>query len=227
MFLFLHGLIGSAAHFDAIGQALPKHQKWRAPPLPYPHVGLPDLTRDLANLIRTEADGPVVIVGNSIGCVLALELAHLADHLVLTGPPFDHDTGKVPLRRDGLERFVRALFTPNLSPDIADKHVAQAVACLDHLTGSRNMLRETRRLRAISQSFPDHPNLSTNDDKITCLTGALDFMAPERAFRTHMARVAPRAQLHFIPDCGHAVPVEAPRAVLDVLRPMCCAPDAA
>ena len=224
MFVFLHGLIGSAAHFDVIGARLPLHQRWMAPQIDYSAHTQEDLVDTIATRIRAEADGPVVILGNSIGCVLALELAALADHVVLSGPPFDHDTGDVPLRRGDLERFVRALFTPNMDAAVADDHVDQAVACLDRLTGSRRMLRETRRLRAMSQSFVDHPALSAFDDRVTCLVGQLDFMAPEMRLRSYLARVAPRACMQVIPDCGHAVPVEAPDAVLRVLEPWITAP---
>lgn len=221
MFVFLHGLIGSAAHFDVIGARLPMGQRWMAPQIDYSAYAQDALVDGLAARIRAEAvpGDPVVVLGNSIGCVVALELGALADHLVLTGPPFDHETGDVPLRRGDLERFVRALFTPNMDASVADDHVARAVACLDRLTGSRAMLRETRRLRRLSQSFVDHPGLGAHDHKITFLLGRLDFMAPEDRFRAYLAQAAPRAALRVIPDCGHAVPVEAPDVVLDVLRP--------
>ncbi len=225
MFVFLHGLIGASAHFDVIGARLPAGQTWIAPQIDYAALSLEEHVAQIATRIEAEAmpGAPVVILGNSIGCVLALELADLADHLVLTGPPFDHDTGSIPLRRTDLEPFVRALFTPNMDPAVADDHVAQAVATLDTLTGSRAMLRETRRLRAVSQSFVDHPALGSHDHKITCLLGALDFMAPEDRLRAYLAKVAPRARLQVVHDCGHAVPVEAPDAVLDVLAPWCTA----
>lgn len=226
MFVFLHGLIGSAAHFDVIGARLPEGQRWIAPQIDYAACSLEDHVAGIAARISAEAmpGAPVVILGNSIGCVLALELAALADHLVLTGPPFDHDTGSIPLRRSDLEPFVRALFTPNMDPDIANDHVTQAVATLDYLTSSRRMLRETRRLRGISQSFVDHPALRAHDHKITCLLGALDFMAPEARLRAYLARVAPRVDMRVVPDCGHAVPVEAPDAVMAVLAPFVVGP---
>lgn len=220
MFVFLHGLIGNASHFDPIIAELPQEATILAPKLPYNEEDFADIGCAVAHRIRATAHPgrPVVVVGNSIGCVLALDLAELADHVVLTGPPFDFGAGQVSLKRGGLEPFVRSLFSPDLDPTVVDAHLADAVAQLDHLTGCRAMVRKTRMLRDIAQGFPCHPGLSCQQTRVTLLVGALDFMAPIGPLLAHLSRVAPHARLRVVPNCGHAVPVEAPQAVVDVLH---------
>lgn len=218
MYLFLHGLIGSATHWDAIRAELPPGSSSHAPQIDYCGQPFAQVTGDLRDILRQAGGGPRVIIANSIGCVAALDLGDVADRIILTGPPFDQSSGHVPLRRSELEAFVRALFHPSLSAKVADDHVRQAIACLDRLTGSRAMLREVRRLRKLSESFAAHPGLTRHARKITCLLGQDDFMTPVNSVSAHLAHVAPQARVLVVPQCGHAVPVERPGAVLDVLR---------
>ncbi|MEL7093079.1 MAG: alpha/beta hydrolase [Pseudomonadota bacterium] len=219
MFVFLHGLIGDPGHFDRVVAQMPADAPLYVPELKYTEMGFGEIGSAVAQTIRARArDGvPVVVVGNSIGCVLALDLAELADHVILAGPPFEFDATPVPLQRDRLEAFVRTLFSQNLDEGIVAKYLAPSVAQLDHLTGSRAMVRRTRQLRDIARGFPCHPGLGCTDTRITILAGALDFMAPVGPMLAHFARAAPHARLRIVPDCGHAVPIEAPQAVLDVL----------
>ena len=209
-----HGLIGTPGHYDPLRRALPDIGL-TAPDLDFAGTDFAQITADLRKDL-TARGGADVIIGNSIGCVLALELGDLARHLVLSAPPFDYSNAPLSLRPRAVEAYIDTLYDPNCDIEDLARHRDAAVQKTRALLGTRAGLRRIRRLRAISLSFAAHPGLGRHQDKTTCVIGSADFTTPPDAFAAFLQSAAPRARLHIVPDAGHCLPLEAPQALSEI-----------
>lgn len=205
---FFHGLIGSPLHFkQAMARLAPFGLRLNAPTIDY-------LTDEPILALGKVKQGDVV-VGNSIGCALALECDARA--YILTAPPFDFSNGAVPLRRAQIEPWVSDLYQGK--GQIADEPELRAEACeqLRALLGNRHNLARIRALKAQAQGFLTDPRLMHLQDRIHFVIGAQDYTTPPKAFAEFVRAMAPRATVTVLPGCGHAVPVERPEAVASII----------
>ena len=217
MILFLHGLIGTPRHWTRTIRALPSDLSASvfSPDLDYKSHAISDHLERLR--LSLPARGPLTIVGNSLGCVLALGLQDRADHLVLTAPPHDFDADPIGLRRDNMAQYIDQLYQDKSSIADFDQHHHEALLILRSLLKDRHGLRQIRRLKKACQALPDDPNLPKAQDRTTFVIGAQDFTTPEPAFRRFMKIRTPKAQLYVAPKCGHAIPLEQPELLARVI----------
>ncbi|WP_281857794.1 alpha/beta fold hydrolase [Litoreibacter halocynthiae] len=216
MFHFLHGLIGSPLHFQQVMRQLrPSGVALCAPTLDYLSHDLPSLARKVAGDANSSS---AVIVGNSIGCQLALQLPIEARAYVLTAPPFDYSRGTVPLRRAQIGPWVDDLYQGK--GHISDEAEIRAEACtqLAQLLANRHNIGRIRSLKAQSQDFLSNPKLKQAQARIHFVIGEDDYTTPVDAFRAFVAQNAPGARITVVPNCGHSVPVERPDVVAKIAR---------
>ena len=162
-------------------------------------------------------DGPVVVVGNSVGGSCAIEVARLAPTkvkaLVLCGTkpgyrrePQLRDEALDMLERHGLaaawDRYWLPLFGPDASADVmeqgwlaAAKQGAERIAC-----GVRAFHSRTDR-----EDF-----LGAWDGQVALVSGEHD-VAPERSRR--LAERLRHGTHHLVAGVGHYLPLEAPDAL--------------
>jgi len=170
--------------------------------------------------LDTVGDGPVVVVGNSIGGSCAIEVARLAPTkvkaLVLCGTKPGHrpepqlrDEALDMLERHGLaatwDRYWLPLFGPDASADLveqgwltASQHGAEPIAC-----GVRAFHSRTDR-----EDF-----LGVWDAPVAFVSGEHD-VAPERSRR--LAERLPHGTNHLVAGVGHYLPLEAPDALTTI-----------
>lgn len=176
---------------------------------------------DLASWARaaldTIGDGPVVVVGNSIGGSCAIEIARIAPTkvkgLVLCGAKPGHrpepdlrDAALELLATEGLasawKRYWRPLFGPTASAEIVARGWRSARAQGDV------------SIAAGVRAFHGRPDRSRFLDSwagpVWVVSGEHD-IKPERSRR--LATRLPRATFHLVEDVGHYVPLEAPDAL--------------
>ena len=222
MIHFLHGIIGEPAHFAGVIRRLGiAPQQINNPRLDY-------LEQDVSGLVATVADGAraggrQIVVANSMGCQLALRLPFRVDHFVLTAPPFDYNTGIVPLRRNGIGAWVDGLYQQKGNIEGEAAFLQSACSMVDAFMVDRRMIGKIREFRAEAQRFLASPVLQARSADVTFLIGAQDHSTPPQDFANFVATTVPKAKLQVIEACGHAVPVEHPdqvaRAITDVLAP--------
>lgn len=208
MIFFYHGLIGDHRHFSATRSALAEHvQDSEAPDIPFLENDLPDILQKFGN----PASRPAVRVGNSIGCGVAVHAAGPDDQIILTAPPFNYDQGLVPLRKALVRDWVSGLYVQHGA-------IADEAAFLDHATRqilglleNRGQIKRLRQYKAAAQSFWTDPKLGKLQNRLTFVIGDQDFTTPASAFCDHVNKHLPRANVEVWSDCGHAVPLDAPR----------------
>ncbi len=226
--LFLHGLFGSPEHWRSVMERLADRYRVIAPQLPVdPKPGrrqhginaIADLSDQVGELIESLQIDPLVICGNSLGGLVAIELCardpQLSKGLVLAGSAGLFERSPIGgVRPRPSEEFVRRtvsgivyrkeLVTDELVNDwhnsLLDRDYVRFVLRVSRATRDRTVERELEKL-----------NLPTmiiwgREDTITPPSTGLEFQ-----------RRIKGAKLTFIDDCGHAPNWERPEAFADVL----------
>jgi pimeloyl-ACP methyl ester carboxylesterase len=167
-------------------------------------------------------DGPIVVIGNSIGGSCAIEVARLAPAkvkaLVLCGAKPGHrpeptfrDEALQLIADEGLraawDRYWLPLFGPNTPADVLNRM---------WLVASR---QGERAISSGVRAFHGRPDrsafLARWDGPVLIVSGEHD-IHPARA--RSLAKRLPNAEFRLIAGVGHYVPVEAPRELVMVAR---------
>jgi pimeloyl-ACP methyl ester carboxylesterase len=197
-----------------------------------------DMADDAAEVLRGIGAGPAIVLGLSMGGMIAQELAvrhpQLVEQLVLVGtrppapshiPPaapvldreLGHLLGSAPSPGTPLEVFVRSLWEPQCGPGFADTHAA----LFDELV-AQIVTRPTPRsavihqLRAIA-AWSGSGRLARIKAPTVVVHGALDRLMPV-GNGILLARHIPGAHYVELADVGHLVPIEAPDALAEVIE---------
>ena len=238
--VLLHGLGGAASNWTAVAPALAERGRVVVPELPG-HGGSSALPAPVATLdayadrVAGVLDAPAVVVGHSLGGIVALRLAlrhpELVRGLVLAG-----SAGL----SSGTRRSQRALAIMSLIQP------AKRIAPLRHLVSERRVLRqlafgfasvadpsalEPRVAEAFLAGAALHTGVREAADALVrtdprrglervrvptlVLHGARDRMVPLRDGFEYSRRL--EAPLRVIADCGHLLIGERPGAVVDAI----------
>lgn len=215
MINFYHGLIGNHVHFaETVAELGVQCGACHNPDLPY-------LTTDFSDLVNRCCKIsflPSVHVGNSMGCALAVNAAGPEDQLILTAAPFDYGRGTVPLGRTSAKDWVKTLYVNHgvVKSEIAI--VRHAVDQIEGLLESRAQIKRLRSYKAFAQSFWEDPKVKEAQDRITFVIGDADFTTPVDQFCEFVRQTLPGASVEVWKDCGHAVPLDAPRQLAALIR---------
>ena len=183
-----------------------------------------DLTRDdtiggMAARALADFDGPISVIGHSMGGRVAIEMAHLQPRrvasLVLanTGhtamkPGEEEKRGRlVDLGQRNMRELAEAWLPPMLAPDrIADLSLVDDLTQMVIKAGPEVHERQIRALLS-------RPDAGTALPGITCpvllMTGAQDGWSPEAQHR-EMASMTSDSTVEIIDGAGHFLPIEQP-----------------
>lgn len=165
-------------------------------------------------------DGPIAVVGNSIGGSCAIEVARLAPEkvrlLVLVGTNAGHrpepdyrDEALSVLADQGLaaawERYWRPLFGPDVPSGVIERawNVAEAIGAPAISAGVRAFHGRTDR-----DAF-----LCSWRGRVEMVSATYD-LKPDRSRR--LADRLPDAAFHLVEGVGHYIPIEAPDALTQI-----------
>ena len=179
-----------------------------------------DLVKWARAALDAVGDGPVAVVGNSIGGSCGIEVAKLAPTkvkaLVLCGTKASHrpqpdlrDDFLQVLNRHGLpavwERYWRPLFGPYASAEVVERGWLSAVG-----VGAESIESGVRAFhgRADREDF-----LTTWGGSVSIVSGEHD-ISPERSRR--LADRLSQGAFHLVPGVGHYLPLEAPDALFAI-----------
>jgi pimeloyl-ACP methyl ester carboxylesterase len=187
------------------------------------HATLPEMARALL----AEHDGPLVLVGHSMGGMLALHAHHEAPEriaaLALLSSSARADTPElIRLRSDAIVEFeqgraedvLRAnamfAFHPRHAQDRArvDDYVAQILRI-----GPRQLIAQNRAVMARTDM---RPWLAAIACQLLLACGDDDLLTPLEHSR-EIAQAVPHARLEVVPHAGHLLPWEQPERVNTLL----------
>ena len=162
-------------------------------------------------------DGPVVIVGNSVGGSCGIEVARLAPKkvtaLVLCGSKPGHrpeprlrDEALQVIARDGLHAAWQRYWLPLFGP----KPAAGVVERAWHIASNQGADAVATGVRAFHGRPDGDDFLRSWPGPVRLVSGEHD-IRPERSRR--LAEALPNAKFHLVDDVGHYVPLEAPDAL--------------
>ncbi|NIZ10878.1 alpha/beta fold hydrolase [Pseudooceanicola sp. HF7] len=171
----------------------------------------------MAHRILQQVDGPLVVIGHSMGGRVAMEMAHQAPDrlraLVLANTGHDAKKpgeeakrqAKIDLANDDMEKLAAEWLPPMLDP--ARTGDTALMQDLTEMVLSIGPVVHERQIRALV----DRPDAGTYISEITCpillVTGAQDGWSPEPQHR-EIADLAPDAEVHVIDQAGHFLPLE-------------------
>jgi pimeloyl-ACP methyl ester carboxylesterase len=186
-----------------------------------PPASIAGHAEDAAALARS-AGAPVWLVGSSLGAVIALELMRRQPALlrgaVLIEPPLPADDVTAPSGGDFLARFDREVAERGgpaagelfLRAVLGDEAFARMPAHLR--TRSSAMWQEIRADSAALLAYPPRYHQLGEVAVPTLLLGGERSAPYFRPTLDALARALPAAELAMVPDAGHMLHVEAPRA---------------
>lgn len=223
--LFLHGVGGGhhawekqLPYFGGLGY--PSHA-WDQPgyghsPIVEPY-GLEHIAAALAKLIESLGNEPVVLVGHSMGGMVAQEAyarhPQLVKALVLcfTSPAF----------AGGDSDFTKQFIAARIAPLDQGKTMADIAAQLIPTMGSNSRLAEQIMAKVPPETYRKAVHLLTTFDRrkeladikvpTLLIAGAEDRTAPP-AMMERMSQKIPGAEYVLLKDCGHLGPMDRPEA---------------
>jgi pimeloyl-ACP methyl ester carboxylesterase len=222
--LCLHGLFGASEHWDTTLEALAPDYRAMALTLPIfetppDDLSVTSLRAHVEAFLDAERVPPAVVVGNSLGGHVALDLALRAPErvraLVLTGSSglFERSfTRGVPHRPSA--EFVREKMTEVFhDPAMVTPEWVEAIrSCVSRRSYALRVLQVSRSARRY--------NLEDRLHEIRCPTllvwGIEDRVTPRDVAIRFLDRI-PSATLRLVPECGHAPMLERPDAFARVV----------
>lgn len=188
------------------------------------HATLPDM----AAALLAETEGPLVLIGTSMGGILALEACRQAPRrvraLALLGSTARADTPQMKqLRGDAaalfeqgrMDEVLRAnvpfAFHPSKSTDRA--LVADYLAMVRR-AGPAQLARQNRAMAARADLRPMLPAIAC---PLLVVCGENDLLTPLECSE-EIAAAAPNARLERLSACGHLLTLEQPMRVNELLR---------
>ena len=199
MLCLVHGLGVGQSYFDPLSRALdgPQVRPEQRRPLP---------VAELAAELERRLTEPAVVVGNSMGCQVAAELAYrrpeLVVALVLVGPTVD------PRARSAVRYAFRLALDAWFEPP-----GLTAIVLRDYLAyGPRRLVRQAR----LALEHPIEERLPALDVPALVIRGAHDPLCPAEWGQEAAALL--RTRLVTVAGAGHAVHYSHPREVSREIR---------
>lgn len=221
-FVFVHGLIGEPSNWDLVVEPLSERGvRCIVPEISYFDENtcqIEDFGEQLWSALPRDVKGAQsIIVGNSIGCSIALYLADRFTSAYLVAPFTKMYSYTLPRSDSNIAGLLQSLVhdPSRLRENEVAKHVERYRALLDS-RGRRHHLQKLRKIKAAAESF-DHAGLyRARQAKIHMVYAGNDEVSPPATFE-EMKREFPAMTLHEVPDCGHAVPMERPLQLAEIL----------
>lgn len=184
----------------------------------------------MAAALLAEYTGPLVLVGHSMGGMVAQHAAHLAPGrvagLALVATSARPDTPElVRLRTEACEHFAAGRADDVLRANVpfafhpqhaADAELVERYFAMVQRAGAAQLIAQNRAVMARGDTRPWLAAIDTRRCPTLVLCGEADLLTPPEMSR-EIAAAVPGARLEVLPRCGHMLPIEEPAAVAAVL----------
>ncbi len=219
--ILLPGLACDAEAWDGVAAPLAARHRIAVSDVAARHAALPAM----AAALLAEHAGPLVLVGHSMGGIVALEALRQAPERIaaaaLLGSTARPDTPElVALRMQAIGLFeagrvdevLRAnapfAFAPGVPASLVERYVAMI-----RRAGTATLIAGNRALIARDDQRPHLPRIAC---PLLVACGEADALTPPEHSR-EIAEAVPGARLELLPGVGHLLTLEAPQAVAALL----------
>jgi len=175
-----------------------------------------------SGVLRLAGSGPLVVVGNSVGGSVAIEVARLAPRqvcwMILVGVKAGHRPN--PDYRDAAVRMLRsqgmgAAWPAYWGPLVAPTTEPRVAGAMREIAASQDVEDVVRGVRAFHGRRDRSDFMASWVGPVTVVSGEHDPLSGgARAF----AETLPRAGFEIIPGAGHYVPMERPHELRIILE---------
>ncbi len=177
----------------------------------------------MARAVLNDHEGPLVLVGTSMGGIVALEVFRQAPQrvaaLALLGSNARPDTpDMIRLRSAAVREFeqgrVDEILRANVPMAFHPSRQSDAALVSDyfdmiHRAGAAQLIQQNRAIMARPDSRPLLPRVRC---PLLLVCGDADTLTPPECSR-EIAAAVPQAELHLLPQCGHLLTWERPGEV--------------
>jgi pimeloyl-ACP methyl ester carboxylesterase len=180
-----------------------------------------------ADALRQAPEGPLHLIGHSMGGYVALEIMRQAPQRVAklallntnARPDSDESTANrrrlMALAQRDFQGVIEALLPRLMTPAHAnDPALVGIVSSMALAVGKETFIRQQN---AIIARVDSRPGLKAIRVPTLVIAGREDQIMPLELLE-ELARGIPGAKLAIIEDCGHIAPMEQPRAVIRLVR---------
>jgi pimeloyl-ACP methyl ester carboxylesterase len=182
----------------------------------------------MAHALLADHEGPLVLVGTSMGGILALEVLRQAPHrvaaLALLGSNARPDTPQmIRLRSAAVLEFAQGRVDEILRANVpfafhpsrqGDTALVSGYFEMVRRAGAAQLVQQNRAIMARPDSRPLLRRLRC---PVLVVCGDADALTPPECSQ-EIAAAVPQAELHVLPACGHLLTWEQPGAVNALLR---------
>ena len=232
----LHGMGQNAHTFDAVALALntpllafdlPGHGHADGPGSAAPTIA--DLAHDVERALDTVVERPVVLLGMSLGGLIAIQVAAERPDLIRAVVLLDITPGVTPERAMAITSFVdgpssfssleemieRAqAFSPHRSPASLRRGVRHNACQREDGRWIWHHQRHAARLSPTRDASALWSTLEAVLSPVTLLYGGLPGSVVTAADVDHFRSLRPRDEVELVPSAGHAIQSDAPWAVV-------------
>lgn len=220
--VLLSGMLGDERLWDDVAAGIADIA------VPWPaRIDLDDSVAEMALSVLAAAPPRFALAGHSLGAIVALEVMRRAPRRVTRlallnasarGPSAEQITAWAGARdrteNGEFDDVAGELARANLGAAHRDGDLVARNAAMAVTVGHDGFLRQLSAQVTRPESRPD---LAAIDVPVVVVSGEDDTICHPRLQR-ELVDLCPRAELASIPGCGHMAPLEAPGAVIDVLR---------
>ncbi len=221
MILFFHGLIGSPSNFRFVENQL---QTCTAgifnPELDYFGYKTNELISNTRSVVRDKGQSSKNIsIGNSLGCLVAMELADEVSTIILTAPMLGFEKYSIPRNKDVIRSYTTKLISNDFYiMDVLKQDIDEAVDKLHGVVNDINLIRKMKTIKQEILSFQMAEMMNKYQDKIHIVLGIDDIVTPPEEYCEYARLNMPRAKITVLENCGHAVPLQKPGELAEIIR---------
>ena len=183
----------------------------------------------MAEAVRQSIDEPTVVVGFSMGAIVASELARSSpERVAALGLIAFNASADLPeraavrprqqeaVRQGGLETIVSEELKPNYLAEgnRSDRHLLSTVMAMARALGPAVFVAQSEALRLRDDLRRALPQFEM---PVLLACGSEDRLCPPDWHRRWATMIGPHAQFSEIPAAGHLLPLEQPDALADAL----------
>ena len=210
MNIYIHGLIGSPSNWSHVTQNILGN-----------NVCLNiDYTEPLNEQLETikstiDKENIDICVANSLGCLVSLQIADKCKQLILVSPPYKFLKGGAFMSEKRIKELSNELFFD--SSKVPKLEMEETIKKWNSRFKTQKTMRELKNLKKELLSFDFKKYYSLYEDKIHFVLGREDKYVPVDEFLKMMKETCPKAQVTIVDKCAHAVQIEKPQVLIDVI----------